>query len=113
MVGLVRIEKYLLSASNNIHQVFIEKNPITRISISGIYQWPNNSNWCNGMTVKNRTFILNRSQIWNNKDQRMKITNKSVRQFQRISWTIFENGQPLEINGSSFNIENNLWFPLI
>ncbi len=54
------------AASSTIHQVFIEENTTALVSISGgtifnggVYECPNISNWCNGITVKSGTFILN------------------------------------------------------
>ncbi|CAF1238489.1 unnamed protein product [Adineta steineri] len=103
------------AASSTIHQVFIEENTTAVLSISGgtifnggVYECPNNSNWCNGMTIKSGTFILSGVEIRNNKGRGIWIPNKSVTQFQIISCRIFANGQGLYINGSSFIISNNV-----
>lgn len=103
------------AASSTLHQVFIDYNTSALLSISGgtifnggVYECPNNTNWCNGITVNSGSFILNGVEVRNNKGRGIWITNKSVTQFQIISCRIFANGQGLNVNGSSFIISNNI-----
>ncbi len=103
------------AASSTIHQVFIEENTTALVSISGgtifnggVYECPNISNWCNGITVKSGTFILSGVEVRNNKGRGIWISNQSVTQFQITSCRIFANGQGLYVNGSSFIISNNV-----
>jgi hypothetical protein len=103
------------AASSTIHQVFVDYNSSALLSISGgtifnggVYECPNSTNWCNGITVNSGSFILNGVEVRNNHGRGIWVTNKSVTQFQIISCRLFENGQGLNVNGSSFIISNNL-----
>ncbi|UJR07336.1 hypothetical protein I4U23_011623 [Adineta vaga] len=103
------------AASSTMHQVYIEENTTALLTISGgtifnggVYECPKNSDWCNGITVKSGTFILNGVHVRNNKGKGIWVMNKSVTQFQIIASRIFENGQGLYINGSSFIVSNNI-----
>jgi hypothetical protein len=103
------------AASSTMHQVFVDYNTSALLSISGgtifnggVYECPNNTNWCNGITVNSGSFILNGVEVRNNNGRGIWVTNKSVTQFQIISCRIFANGQGLNINGSSFIVSNNI-----
>jgi hypothetical protein len=103
------------AASSTIHQVFVDYNTSALISISGgtifnggVYECPNKTNWCNGITVNSGSFILSGVEVRNNIGRGIWVTNKSVTQFQIISCRIFGNGQGLNVNGTSFIISNNV-----
>ncbi|CAF1076180.1 unnamed protein product, partial [Didymodactylos carnosus] len=103
------------AASSTIDQIFIDVNTTAILSISGgtifnggVYECPNNSNWCNGLTVNSGTFILNGVEVRNNKGRGIWIPNISVTQYQIIGCRIFANGQGLNVTGSSFIITNNV-----
>jgi hypothetical protein len=103
------------AASSTMHQVYIEENTTALLTISGgtifnggVYECPNVTNWCNGITAKSGTFILNGVHIRNNKGRGIWIVNQSVTQVQITSSRIYQNGQGLYINGSSFILSNNI-----
>ena len=103
------------AASSTMHQVFVDYNTSALLSISGgtifnggVYECPNSSNWCNGITINSGSFILDGVEVRNNNGRGIWVTNKSVTQFQIISCRIFANGQGLNVNGSSFIISNNI-----
>ncbi|CAF1498105.1 unnamed protein product, partial [Rotaria sordida] len=103
------------AASSTIHQVFVDYNSTALLSISegmifngAVYECPNLSNWCNGITINSGSFILNGVEVRNNHGQGIWVTNKSVTQFQIISCRLFENGQEMNIDGTLFIISNNL-----
>ena len=103
------------AASSTLHQVFVDFNSSALLSISGgtifnggVYECPNNTNWCNGITINGGSFILNGVEVRNNKGRGIWITNKSVTQFQIISCRIFANGQGLNVNGTDFIVSNNV-----
>ncbi|CAF1194458.1 unnamed protein product [Adineta ricciae] len=103
------------AASSTKHQVYVEENTSALLTISGgtifnggVYECPNSSNWCNGITIKSGSFILDGVHVRNNKGKGIWIVNQSVTQFQIISSRIFQNGQGLFINGSTFIISNNI-----
>ena len=103
------------AASSTIHQVFVDYNTSALVSISGgtifnggVYECPNSTEWCNGITVNSGSFILDGVEVRNNNGRGIWVTNKSVNQFQIISCRIFANGQGYNINGSSFIVSNNI-----
>ena len=103
------------AASSTLHQVFVDFNSTALLTISGgtifnggVYECPNNSTWCNGITINSGTFILNGVEVRNNKGRGIWITNPSVTQFQIIACRIFANGQGWNVNGSSFIVSNNV-----
>ncbi|CAF3204353.1 unnamed protein product [Rotaria socialis] len=103
------------AASSTIDQVFIDENTTAVLSISGgtifnggVYECPKESDWCNGLTVRSGTFILNGVEVRNNNGRGIWIPNKSVTQYQIIACRIFANGQGFNVTGSSFMITNNI-----
>ena len=103
------------AASSTIHQVFVDYNTSALLSISGgtifnggVYECPNSTEWCNGITVNSGSFILEGVEVRNNNGRGIWVTNKSVNQFQIISCRIFANGQGYNINGTSFIVSNNI-----
>ena len=103
------------AASSTLHQVFVDFNSTALLTISGgtifnggVYECPNNSTWCNGITINSGTLILNGVEVRNNKGRGIWITNPSVTQFQIIACRIFANGQGWNVNGSSFIVSNNV-----
>ncbi len=103
------------AASSTIDQVFVDYNTSALLSISGgtifnggVYECLNSSNSCNGMTIHSGSFILNGVEIRNNHGKGIWVTNPSVKQFQITSSRIFQNGQGLYLNASSFILSTNL-----
>ncbi|CAF3872688.1 unnamed protein product [Rotaria sp. Silwood1] len=103
------------ATSSTIHQVFVDYNSTAVLSISGgtifnggVYECPNVSNRCNGITINSGSFILNGVEVRNKHGRGIWVTNKSVTQFQIISCRLFENEQEMNSDGTSFIISNNL-----
>ena len=105
----------LWAASSTQSQVYVDENTSALLSISGgtifnggVYECPDSSIGCNGITVKSGTFILTGVEVRNNHGRGIWIPNSSMTQYQIVACRIFANGQGMNVTGREFMITNNV-----
>jgi hypothetical protein len=105
----------LWAASSDIDQIWVNTGTNALITITGgtifnggIYECPDNTTMCNGMTVNSGSFMLTGVEIRNNKGRGIWVPNPNVVQYTINGCHIFENGQGLNLVGDEYVVTSNI-----